>query len=78
MKNSILRLNRLQNLLANHQEPFIMDVFLSVADDEPMDLTIVSGGLEAQKKRANISKLGGVSFKNLSSRIIFQTFKPWC
>lgn len=33
VENSMLRLNRLQNLLANHQGPFVIDAFLSIADD---------------------------------------------
>lgn len=77
VENSTLRLNRLQNLLANHQEPFIMDVFLSVADDRANgpDNSIWRIGSSEKKERTLASWVAYLS-KTSPPELYFKLSNP--
>lgn len=77
VENSMLRLNRLQNLLANHQEPFVVDVFLSVADDRGNgpDNSIWRIGSTEKKERTLASWVAYLS-KNSPPELYFKISNP--
>jgi hypothetical protein len=77
VENSILRLNRLQNLLTNHQKPFVIDVFLSIADDRANgpDNSIWRIGSSEKKERTLASWVAYLS-KSSPPELYFKLLNP--
>ena len=77
VENSILRLNRLQNLLASHQEAFVMDVFLSIAGDRGNgpDNSIWRIGSSEKEERTLASWVAYLS-KNSPPELYFKLLNP--